>query len=126
MAPQRSQSPRDLTTRASPIGRNRLVRSDERWTGRSVYFLPPDPQRYRHSASAGNAPRARRHLLQASNDPFGARHGLSFSQRGLDIGEPFVTMSTSVRNTYNMIQTLLLVPLFQRQALPATQPRHLQ
>jgi len=121
MAPQRSQSPRDRATCASPTGRYRLVRSDERWTGRSMYFLPPDPQHYR-PASAGNTPRARRHLLQANNGPFGAGHGVSFSRRGLDIGEPSVTMTTSVRSTENMIQILLPVPLFQRQALPATQP----
>ena len=117
MAPQRSQSPRDRATRASPIGSYRLARSDERWTGRSVYYAPPDPQHYPRSASAGNASRARR---QASNGPFGAGHGISFSQRGLYIGKPFVTMSTSVPNTYNVVQILLHVPIFQRQASPAT------
>jgi hypothetical protein len=75
----------DRVTRAPLIGRYGLARPDERWTGPSIYFLPPDPQRYLQTTNVENASLGRGNPLhsldRASNDMPAGRHSTPSSER---------------------------------------------
>lgn len=90
MPPQRSQSPKSRVALAPLTGRYGLARPDERWTGPSVYFLPPDPERYIRTTNLGNMPFDRGNLLlnpnRASHGVPSSRHRTLSSEPGLSPG----------------------------------------